>query len=108
MNLLHNELLGVATSVHEIDASGEATEVDAVGTDAAFLSANHLTSHVVNHDVSVLAEGDVELINGGVRIDGHVDVVVGLFANADVVTKEFVQVEGQASIVVVIRIVIIR
>ena len=39
--------------------------------------AHHLLTHdVVDHDLSVLAEGDVEAVNGGVRIDVHVNVLV--------------------------------
>ena len=103
--LLHNELLGVGTGVHEVDAAGQAVDVDAVGTSLAFLAHHLLTHDVVDHDLSVLAEGDVEAVNGGVRIDVHVNVVVVANLGHTVVPSEQVgDVEGEAHVKVVASI----
>ena len=58
-----------------------------------------LTHDVEDHDVSVLAEGDADLVGSRVRIDGHVRVVAH-FRHADVGTREeVVQLEGEALVV---------
>lgn len=80
--LLHDELLGVGTSVHEVDTAVQAADVDAVGTSMALLAHDLLTHDVVNHDLGIVAEGDVELVNGGVGEEGHVDVVAGMIGSA--------------------------
>ena len=73
--LLHDDLLGFATGIDEVDASGEVADVDAVDTSVAFSGHDDLTHHVVDGDVGILAEGDTDLVGGGVRIDAHVCVV---------------------------------
>ena len=100
ISLLHDELLGVGTSVNEVDAAGETAEVDGVGTDVAFHSADSLTHDVEDHDVGALAEVDVELVNGGVGVDGHLHGVV--LRNVDTsIREELVEVEGEALIVTI-------
>ena len=84
--LLHDELVGVGTSVNEVDAAGETAEVDGVGTDVAFHSADSLTHDVVDHDVGALAKVDIELVNGGVGIDVHLHGVV--LRNVDTSLRE--------------------
>ena len=55
-----------------------------------------LTHDVVDHDVSVLAEGDVELVNSRIGIDAHVRVVVH-FRNTDTdAGEQVVQLVGEA------------
>lgn len=100
ISLLHDELLGVLASIDEVDTAGETAEVDGVGTDVAFHSADSLTHDVVDHDVGTLAECDVELVNGGVRIDAHLHGVV--LRNVDTsLREELVEVEGEALVVTI-------
>ena len=99
--LLHDELLGVGTSVHEVDTAVQAADVDAVGTGMAFLAHHLLTHDVVNHDLGIAAEGDVELVNGGVGEEGHVDVVADMVRSAVIECEQFGDVEGEAAVVVV-------
>ena len=60
ISLLHNELLGVGTSIDEVDATGETVEVDGIHADVAFHGADSLAHDVVDHDVAAVAEDDVE------------------------------------------------
>ena len=100
--LLHDELLRVVASIHEVDASSEFADVDAVDASVALDAHHALTHHVVDHDVSVLAEDDLKLVDSGVGIDAHVRVVVH-FRNTNTGTREeFIQLEGQATIEVIV------
>ena len=91
----------VATSADEVDAAGQAAEVDAVGTNVAFHVADGLAHDVVDRDFSVLAERDVEAVDSRIGIDAHLGVVHhgGLFDV--VVAEQVVQVEGEALVVAV-------
>ena len=100
MKLLHNELLGLVTSVDEVDTARQVADVEGVGTGVAFGGHHDLTHDVVDHDVSVLAEDDADLVGGGVGIDAHVRVVVLHFRHANAF-EEVVQLEGEALVVVV-------
>ena len=67
----------------------------------AFHSHHVLTHDVVDHDVSVLVEGDVELVNGRVGIEVHLRVAAHLFFHG-VEAEEFFQVKTEGLIVVVV------
>ena len=99
--LLHNELLSVIASADEVDASVEFADVDAVDTKVAFNVHHSLTHDVVDHDVSVLVEVDVELVNGRIGIEAHVRVVAHFWHTNTDTREEVVQLEGEALVVVV-------
>ena len=107
LNLFHDELLNISTSVDEVDASVEVANVDGIGTSMAFHIHHILTHDVVDHDVSVLAEGNVELVSGRIRIDIHVSVVVHFRHTNTGAREEVVQFEGEALVVVVCTIIIV-
>ena len=106
-DLLHDELLSVATSADEVNTGVEAADVDAVVTNVTFNVHHVLTHDVVDHDVSILVEGDVELLNGGVGIEAHCRVADRVvFFNA-VIAKEVEQAEGEALVEVVGTVAIV-
>ena len=70
-------------------------EIDGVGTDMTFLCEERLTHNVANHQLVVLAEGDVELVNGRVGIEGDMRVVpLGLLKADTCVWEEVGQFES--------------
>ena len=102
ISLLHDELLGVGTSIDEVDAAGETVEVNGVHADVAFHGADSLAHDVVDHDVAAVAEDDIELVNSGVGVDAHGSRLHSRFNFFDtVVAEQIVQVKDKALIVVV-------
>ena len=100
--LFHNKLRRGRTSVHEVDTSGEVADVDGVDTNMAFSGHDDLAHHIEDGDVGILVEGDVELVNSGVRIDVHQGVVAHLFFHTVVFGEEFGEVEGEGLVEVVV------
>ena len=68
----------------------------------AFNVHHSLTHDVVNHNASVLVEGDVELIDSRIRIEVHACVVAHLFFHTVIFGEEFGEVKGEGLVEVVI------
>ena len=66
-----------------------------------------MTHDVVDHDVSILVEGDVELLNGGVGIEAHCRAADRVVFFNTVIAKEVEQAEGEALVEVVGTIAIV-